>query len=156
MQRMTGRALGLVAWIIICLVPGAIGPVLGIPDEWYAALAKPSWNPPSWVFGPVWTMLYILMGISAWRISMRAPHSMRSLGLFFVQLILNAAWTPIFFGLHQIGWALVDIVLLWFAIVAVILAFSRRDKLAAALLVPYLAWVSFATCLNYTLWRLNG
>jgi len=125
-----------------------------MPGEWYAGLVKPSWNPPAWVFGPAWTLLYILMAEAAWLVWRRVGFS-RPLALYFIQLALNAAWTPIFFGAHQLGWALVEIVVLWIAILLTLLSFRRVSPAAGWLLVPYLAWVSIATFLNFTLWRLN-
>ena len=126
-----------------------------MPDAWYAALHKPSWNPPAWLFGPAWTLLYTLMAVAAWLVWKRVGFS-RPLGLYFVQLALNAAWTPIFFGAHQLGWALVEIALLWIAILATLLSFRRVSTAAGWLFVPYLAWVTFASVLNATLWRLNS
>lgn len=127
-------------------------------ETWYAVLEKPAFNPPSWVFGPVWTTLYTLMGIAAWLV-WQAGFDRRAvkvaLALFIVQFALNLAWTPAFFGLESPLLGLAVIVPLWVAIVATILGFSRIDRRAAALLVPYLAWVSFATVLNYTIWTLN-
>lgn len=125
-----------------------------MPGEWYAALIKPSWNPPAWLFGPAWTLLYTLMATAAWLVWRRVGFS-RPLAFYFVQLALNAAWTPIFFGAHQLGWALVEIVVLWVAILLTLLSFHRVSPAAGWLFVPYLAWVSFATFLNFTLWRLN-
>lgn len=125
-----------------------------MPGVWYAALNKPAWNPPAWVFGPAWTLLYLLMAIAAWLVWMRDGWR-RPLRLYFVQLALNAAWTPIFFGAHQLGWALVEIMALWAAILLTMLGFRRVNPAAGALFVPYLAWVTFAMVLNFTLWRLN-
>ncbi|MFZ2279388.1 MAG: TspO/MBR family protein [Prosthecobacter sp.] len=125
-----------------------------MPGAWYAALHKPSWNPPAWLFGPAWTLLYTLMAVAAWLVWKRVGCS-RPLGLYFVQLALNAAWTPIFFGAHQLGWALFEIVLLWIAILATLLSFRRVNRAAGWLFAPYLAWVTFATVLNFTLWKLN-
>lgn len=129
-----------------------------IPGDWYAALAKPAWNPPSWVFGPVWTALYTMMAVAAWLVWQRSAGGVRrlALGLFLAQLALNAAWTPLFFGLHLLGVALAEMLLLWFAIAATIVSFHRVHRPAAWLLVPYLAWVSFAALLNFALWRLNA
>jgi len=123
-------------------------------SEWYAGLNKPTFQPPAWIFGPVWTVLYLLMGTAAWLVWLRGGWC-GALTLFLVQLALNAAWTPLFFGLHEIGLALVDLCLLWAAVAAMTAAFYRVWPLAGALLVPYLAWVSFAAVLNAVLWRLN-
>lgn len=133
--------------------PGALFP----PGDWYAALAKPAWNPPNWIFGPVWTALYAMMAVSAWLVWQGSEGAVRrrALGWYAVQLVLNAAWTPLFFGLHFLGVAFAEILLLWVAIAATIAAFRRVSRVAAWLLVPYLAWVSFAAALNFTLWRLN-
>jgi tryptophan-rich sensory protein len=129
-----------------------------MPGEWYAALAKPSWNPPSYVFAPVWTILYVLMGITAWLVWRRFGFSGApvSLGLFLFQLVLNGLWSYLFFGLHDLGLAFLDIVALWLAILATTIAFWRISVPAGALLLPYLAWVSFASALNLQLWRLNA
>ncbi len=129
-----------------------------MPDAWYAALRKPSWNPPGWVFGPVWTVLYTMMAVSAWMVWRRGGWRVQRglLMMFLVQLALNAAWTPLFFGLHRPGLALVDIVLLWIAIAMTVSSFKQVHRRAAWMLLPYLAWVSFATVLNFTLWRMNA
>ena len=141
---------------MVCFIAPALG-AFSMPDAWYASLHKPSWNPPGWVFGPVWTLIYIMMAVAAWLVWRRGGLRVNRgpLSLFMVQLALNAVWTPLFFGLHQPGWAFVDIVLLWLAIATTITAFRRVHRGAAWLLVPYLAWVSFASVLNYTLWRMN-
>lgn len=133
-------------------------PLVGIfspPGEWYGSLEKPHWNPPGWIFGPVWTALYLMMATAAWLVWKRDGWR-KPMFLYLFQLILNAAWTPLFFGAHAPGWALLDIIALWFAILLTLLAFLRVSKPAGWLLVPYLAWVSFATFLNHTLWRMNG
>ena len=128
-----------------------------MPGEWYATLQKPPWNPPSWIFGPVWTALYIMMATAAWLVWQRGGWAgqRRALTLYLVQLVLNAAWTPLFFGLKLPGFAFAEILLLLGAVIAATVAFRKVHKGAAALLVPYLAWVSFAAVLNFTLWRLN-
>jgi tryptophan-rich sensory protein len=130
-----------------------------MPGGWYASLAKPEWTPPPWVFGPAWTILYAMMAVAAWRLWRRRharPHeSRRALALFAVQLAMNLAWTPVFFGLQRPDLALVVILLLWVAIAATIMAAWKACKTAAALLMPYLAWVTFATALNMAIWRLN-
>jgi tryptophan-rich sensory protein len=147
---------GLVVWLGVCFAAPALGSATG-PGEWYLQLQKPSWNPPGWVFGPVWTVLYVTMAVAAWMVWRRG--SLRTqrlpLGLFLGQLALNALWTPLFFGLRNPGLALVDIALLWLALLATIAAFWRTHRVAAALLLPYLAWVSFAAFLNFTIWQLN-
>ena len=124
------------------------------PGAWYATLAKPEWNPPSWIFGPVWTALYLMMAIAAWLVWKRDGWR-RPMWFYSGQLLLNAAWTPVFFAAHQIGLALIVITALWLAILCTLLAFLRISKPAGWLMVPYLAWVSFAAFLNYTLWRMN-
>lgn len=127
-------------------------------SPWYEGLSKPSWNPPGWVFGPVWVTLYILMAVAAWMIwrVRERPGAWVALGLYVVQLALNLAWTGIFFTLKLPGPALFEIALLWVMILATIVAFGRVRPWAGALLVPYLVWVSFASALNFMLWRLNG
>ncbi len=148
--------LALIGWLCVTFLAPAAGAWMTSP-AWYAALVKPAWSPPAWLFGPVWTLLYVLMAVAAWLVWREGGwlRQRRALTLYLVQLVLNAAWTPIFFGLRQPGWALVEIIALWIAILATLLAFKRVRPLAAWLLAPYLAWVSFATVLNFTLWRLN-
>jgi tryptophan-rich sensory protein len=149
------HGLALLGFILVTFCAPALSAFIGMPGEWYAVLNKPSWNPPAWLFGPAWTLLYTLMAVAAWLVWKRAGVSSRPLALYFVQLALNAAWTPIFFGSHQLGWALVEIVGLWIAILLTLLSFRRVNSTAGWLLVPYLAWVTFAATLNCTLWRLN-
>jgi translocator protein len=147
----------MLALFVLCsFLPGWLGSQ-SRPGEWYAALAKPAFNPPSWIFAPVWTALYLMMGIAAWLVWRRAGFrdGGPALAVFAVQLILNGLWSWIFFGQHRIGAALVDIVLLWAAILACLALFWRRQPAAGALLLPYLVWVSFAAVLNAALWRLN-
>ena len=126
-------------------------------DGWYDALIKPQFNPPNWIFGPVWSILYLMMAIAAWLVWRQGDKGNVSFALllYVVQLVLNAAWSWLFFGEHKIQLALVDIVAMLLAIAATIFAFSHHSRLAAAMLVPYLAWVSFATYLNFSFWRLN-
>ncbi len=153
--------LRLAACILICQAAGAIGSVFTVTrlDSWYANLAKPAFNPPGWVFGPVWTALYTLMGISAWLVwkrgSLSSPPVRAALSLFFLQLVLNALWSVLFFGLKSPLLALVDIVALLAAIVATIAVFRPISPAAAWLMTPYLAWVAFAAILNAAIWRLN-
>ena len=149
----------LLGCILVCFVPGIVGSRFQ-PGDWYDTLEKSSLTPPGWVFPVVWTLLYLLMGIALWRFveATRAARSARHRGLvwFGTQLVLNGLWSYLFFGLHRPGAALVEIALLWLAIAASLLAFARRSRVAAALLAPYLAWVSFAAVLNVTIWRLNA
>ena len=143
-------------FIVVSFLPAIIGSQF-MPDDWFRSLNKPSFNPPGWVFAPVWTVLYALMGLSSW-LFWRKASGLRlktGLGLFTVQLALNAAWTWLFFGLHQPAWALVDICVLWVLIVATGVVFLSRSMVAGALLLPYLLWVSFATALNYAFMLLN-
>ncbi|MBI5686652.1 MAG: tryptophan-rich sensory protein [Verrucomicrobia bacterium] len=148
--------LALVGWVALCFGAAAFGGMFG-PGEWYASLRKPSWNPPNWIFGPVWTMLYIMMAVAAWRVWRfgSGDGRQKALGLFFAQLCLNAAWTPLFFGLKHPALAFGDIVLLWLSLGATTVAFFKMDRVAGWLMVPYLAWVSFAAVLNAVLWRMN-
>ncbi|NJM55561.1 MAG: tryptophan-rich sensory protein [Verrucomicrobiae bacterium] len=125
------------------------------PGEWYRSLNKPSWTPPSWLFGPAWTFLYLSMAVAAWVVWRRAGWS-APLRWWLAQLALNAVWTPLFFGLRQPGWAFAEIVLLWLAIAVTMVKFFRVKRWAGALLVPYLLWVTFAATLNFALWRMNA
>lgn len=150
------NCLSCLAWILLSMC-AALAALFWPVDAWYAELAKPSWNPPNWLFGPVWTTLYILIGVSAWRVA-RAGGFRRdraSLWIFLTQWILNFAWSGFFFGLHAPALALVEIVALLALIAVMIARFHRHDVIAAHLLVPYFLWVSFATALNFALWRLN-
>lgn len=151
------RWLELASWLLLCFAAASMGAVF-MPGEWYAALKKPSWNPPGWIFGPVWTALYTMMAVAAWLVWQRGGFAAqrRPLGFFLAQLALNALWTPLFFGLHQPGIAFAEIVLLWLAIAGTLVAFHPVSGVAALLLAPYLAWVSFAAVLNFALWRLNA
>ena len=142
----------LVGWLIVAFIPAAVGAAFPSP-AYYRGLRKPSWAPPSWAFGPVWTALYALIGVAAWIVDGRGGRA--ALRLWAAQLALNAAWTPIFFGLRRRGLALVEIVVLWAAVVATTIAFFARSNLAGALMVPYQAWVSFATVLTWEIWRRN-
>jgi tryptophan-rich sensory protein len=129
-----------------------------VPGEWYRDLEKPSFNPPGAVFGPVWTVLYTMMAVAAWLVwrQRRQSNTQWALIVWCVQLVLNGAWSWLFFGRHEIGLALAEILLLWVAILVTTVLFRRVSKIAAALMLPYLGWVSFATVLNAAFWRLNG
>ena len=149
---------GLILWVLVSLAAGGVG-ALATRDarDFYAALVKPSWAPPGSLFGPVWTVLYLLMGVAAWLVWRRAGWSgaRGALTLFVVQLVVNAAWSWIFFAWRHGPLALADIVVLLALIVATMIAFARVDGRAAALLLPYLGWVTFATALTYSIWRSN-
>jgi len=149
----------LVVFVGLCLAVGALGGWVTADSvkTWYTTINKPSFTPPNWVFGPVWTVLYVLMGIAGWRVWCKArPDQLRvPLALFAVQLALNLAWSVVFFGAHRIGGAVVVIVGLEAAILATMVAFRRIDGLAALLLVPYALWVVFAAVLNIAAWQLN-
>ena len=151
------QVLAFIGWLLLSFAAASLGGFF-MPGEWYASLKKPSWNPPNWIFGPVWTALYTMMAVAAWLVWRRGGFVVqrKPLTLFLVQLALNAAWTPLFFGLHQPGLAFAEIILLWVAISLTIRAFWPVNRVAAGLLAPYLAWVTFAAGLNFTLWRLNS
>jgi tryptophan-rich sensory protein len=139
-----------------CVLAGSMG-VLFPPGEWYERLAKPSWRPPNWLFAPAWTFLYACIAVAGWLVWLKAGFTEAAvpLAVYFLQLFLNALWTPIFFGLHRKGLAVIEIGVLWLAIAATILLFAPVDGVAAALLLPYLAWVTFASALTFAVWRLN-
>lgn len=146
----------LVVFVALTLAAGALGSLFP-PGEWYAQLSKPSWTPPNWLFGPVWTILYVMIGIAGWRIATSPSHPARkpALAAWGTQLVLNGLWSWLFFGLHRPDLAFVDISLLWLAIALAIGLAWRFDRWAAGLLVPYLAWVSFAAALNGSIWQAN-
>ncbi|HVY72651.1 MAG TPA: TspO/MBR family protein [Candidatus Paceibacterota bacterium] len=155
------NALALVGWILLAEAAGAVGSLVTVPSilAWYATLARPELAPPNWVFGPVWTTLFLLMGIAAflvWRTRTRAKGSTKALWAFAIQLALNVLWSFLFFGLHSPGGAFVEIILLWAAILYTIVLFAKVSKPAAYLLIPYIAWVSFAGYLNFMIWVLNS
>lgn len=151
--------LSLAAWVILCLSVGWIGAASNETAQsvWFQSLKKPSWNPPDWLFAPVWTALYISMGVAAWLVSRQPgqPARSKALTLFFAQLAANFAWTFIFFGAHRLDLAFLDIAVLWCLIVATVLAFLKLDKRGGWLLIPYLCWVTFASALNWSIWRAN-
>ena len=150
---------GLAACAGICvLAGGASASLSGFSDRsWYDSLRRPSWTPPSAIFGPVWTLLYIMMGSALWLVwqSKGWSGAPLTISLFAVQLVLNMAWSPIFFGLHCPGWAMIDLAALWVAVLATMLTFWSIRPLAGLLLTPYLLWCSFAAALNFAIWRLN-
>lgn len=153
------NTLKLIISLIIPQLAGALGSFFTFDSlkDWYVVLEKPALNPPSWIFGPVWTILFLLMGFALYLVW--KDEDMKSKGLaywtFGIQMVLNALWSIIFFGLNNPGIAFIEIILLWLAIVASIITFSKISKLAAWLLIPYILWVSFASYLNYSIWILN-
>ena len=157
-QSIRTDALGLLAWLAATFATGAIGAIASArAADFYAHLTQPSWAPPAWLFGPVWTLLYLFMAIAAWLVWRERGFRGARAGLWFflIQLIANAAWTWLFFQLHLGAWSMTEIVLLWLLIAATIGTFWRIHRFAATLLVPYLAWVSFAAALTWSLWRMN-
>lgn len=150
----------LISSVSVCLLTGFLGSFATRDSvtTWYAQLSRPSFTPPDWTFGVVWPVLYVMMGISAfliWNVGIDKRQVKVALGCFALQLILNGLWTLIFFGLHLIGFALMEIVILWAAILMTILAFWKESKSAALLLLPYILWVTFAVVLNASLFLLN-
>jgi len=147
---------------LFCLACVGIGAIGGIATSasvstWYPTLQKPWFNPPDSVFAPVWTLLYLMMAVGAWRVWLKGNDKEKSkaLNMFWFQLILNLGWSIVFFGMRQIGFALAEIVLLLLAILVTTFLFWRIDRFAGMLMLPYIAWVSFATLLNASLWILN-
>lgn len=150
--------LGLFAWLLVAFAAAAVGGFASASAaDFYRDLARPSWSPPGWLFGPVWSVLYVLMGIAAWLVWRARGFVGAAVGLrlFIVQLAFNGLWTWLFFVWHQGGLAFAEILLLWLLIAATIVFFWRVNKLAGILLIPYLAWVSFAAALTLATWRLN-
>ncbi len=155
-----GKIIKLILAIVLCQLAGVIGSVFTTPNisTWYAGLIKPSFNPPNWVFGPVWTLLFLLMGIALYLVITPVAEKrikQQALAWFGGQLVLNIGWSILFFGLKSPGWALVEIIILWLAILITIIKFYKVSQTASWLLWPYLAWVSFATALNFTIWLIN-
>ena len=154
------RWIGLTIFVIVCFGAGGIGAIATTPEinGWYQTIEKPTWNPPNEVFGPVWATLFVMMSIAAWLVWKTGgvqPVAI-PLVLFFTQLALNIGWSWIFFGRHQPGLAFAEILILWLAIAGTMVAFHKHSKLACWLMAPYLSWVSFASLLNFTIWRLNA
>jgi translocator protein len=158
-RRFVRETVGLVISLAICFTAAGIGGALTATSlaGWYLGLAKPSWNPPNWIFGPVWTTLYIMMAIAAWLVWRAEGWRSAALPLmaFAIQLVLNVTWSGLFFALQNPGAAFAEILLLWLAIAATFFLFWHVDRVAAALLAPYMAWVSFAAVLNFAVWQLN-
>ncbi|MEZ6211643.1 MAG: TspO/MBR family protein [Phycisphaerales bacterium] len=167
--------IGLMAFLAVTAVAPVVGGMAtasSVDSAWFRGLAKPRWNPPGWVFGPVWTVLYVLMAVAAWTVWKKlaqagAPGSGGGavvwswsmwvpMGLYAAQLALNLVWSVIFFGMRELGWALAEIVVLWAMIALTTVVFARVSAGAAWMMSPYLAWVSFAAVLNFSIWRMNG
>ncbi|MEI8327676.1 MAG: TspO/MBR family protein [Candidatus Taylorbacteria bacterium] len=152
----------LILAVVICELAGIVGSIFTVPSigTWYAHLIKPSFAPPNWVFAPIWTTLFALMGISLFLIWNSRSHNSNekksAYRMFTLQLLANVIWSIIFFGLHAPGIALIEIVILWLLILATIISFYKISKPAACLLIPYIIWVSIATALNFALWTLNS
>jgi translocator protein len=156
----TSPWLALSGFIAICLLAGALGGWATSQSilDWYPTLNKPAWNPPPWIFAPVWTTLYVLMAIAAWLVwkkDTRFSGVRVALLLFFAQLALNCLWPFLFFKFRSPAWALVEVVTLLIMVALTTWAFFTQSKRAGLLMLPYLAWASFATFLNFTIWRLN-
>ena len=151
--------LSLTVFIVLCFSAAAFGSVFTNKSlkTWYLSIKKPSWNPPNKVFGPVWTVLYLMMAVAGWMVWERLPQKNFSvpMALFFVQLVLNTVWSVVFFGLRSPGGAFVEVVILWIGITLTMVSFWAVYWVAGVLFLPYLLWVSFAAILNFTIWRLN-
>lgn len=148
----------LLGFLLFTLAVGFAGGQVTAPNipTWCAFLAKPSFNPPNWLFMPVWTTLYLLIAVAAWRVWRKTGWRNAALALWLLQLVFNFAWSFIFFGAHALRPAFFELLAMWLAIAATIITFWRIDRAAGALLLPYLAWVSFAGVLNFWVWQLNG
>lgn len=160
MPAMRGKSewIGLILFLLVCFAVAGVSSLVTGPEitRWYEGLKKPRWTPPNWVFGPVWTTLYAAMAVAGWLVWRRVGwRDDGALWLFAIQLMLNLAWSFIFFGFHSPGWAFVEIVALWMAIAATTVKFAAISKASALLLVPYLAWVTYAAALNLAIWRLR-
>jgi len=148
----------LIISILVCLGAAVLGSLVTTPAlrPWYAGLSKPRWTPPNWLFGPVWTILFVMMAVAAWLVWEKMGLKSAPMQLFLLQLLLNVAWSALFFGLRSPGLAFGEIVLLWLAILATSLGFWRAVPAAGWLLLPYLVWVGYAAALNFSIWRLNA
>ena len=155
-RSLASQWVGLLGWLLAVFTTGAVGAIASVDAaSFYAQLSKPSWAPPAWVFGPVWSGLYALMGIAAWLVWRSSRSRRAALGFFGAQLVANALWSWLFFGWHRGALAAAEVLILLVLIVATVVAFWRISRLAALLLVPYLLWVSFASLLTWAVWRSN-
>jgi benzodiazapine receptor len=154
------QTVGLIVSLLVTFAAAWLGNVATMTNvrDWYPTINRPTWTPPDWIFGPVWTALYLMMAIAAWIVWRQGDiqAARRPLALFAIQLALNSLWSVLFFGLKQPTWAAVEIVVLWIAIAATLDAFWRRSAAAGLLMMPYLAWVTFAAGLNFAIARLNA
>ena len=152
-----GALLGFAPFFIACVLAALTGVLFPAP-KWYRQLSRPDWAPPTWLFGPVWTVLYVMIAVAGWRISSALPDAaaIAALAAWIVQIALNAGWTPLFFGLKRPDLGFYVIAALWVAIAATVVLAWPVDTLAAWLMLPYLVWVSFASALNFSIWRRNG
>ena len=154
------KILKLIISILICQGAGVIGSLFTSPaiSTWYATIQKPSFNPPNWIFAPVWTLLFLLMGISLyliWSKGFKYKETKIAIFIFFVQLILNILWSILFFALQSPLYAFIEIIILWFIILLMIISFYKVSKIAAYLLLPYIIWISFASVLNFSILIIN-
>jgi benzodiazapine receptor len=156
LMSLTQEIFGVIGWLGLTFGAAWLGSRF-LPDQWYQNLSKPTWNPPNSIFAPVWTILYLLMALAAWWIwrSNGLQTTLLPLTMFGLQLLLNVAWSWLFFGRHRPDLAFLDIIGLWIALLITLLSFWRLTALAGILLIPYLAWVSFAAILNWTIWQMN-
>jgi tryptophan-rich sensory protein len=154
-----GSWLSLIPFVVVCFLAAGVGALATYSSvkTWYPHLRRPEWTPPDWLFGPVWTALYLLMAMSAWLVWRGSNSGVRrfALILFGIQLVLNALWSVVFFGLRKIGPAFAEVLLLWMMLIATAVAFLPLSLLAAWLLIPYIAWVGFASYLNFRIWQMN-
>ena len=153
---MSRDILGAIGWLLLVFLAAGVGSRF-LPDDWYRGINKPAWNPPNRLFAPVWTVLYLLMAISAWLVWRQFGFQAASLPLtlFTLQLVLNSAWTWLFFGRHRSDLALLEILVMWVVLFGTIVSFWSRLPAAGAILLPNLLWVSFAAYLNFTIWKMN-
>jgi translocator protein len=154
--RLRAQIVSLLGWVGLCFLTALIGSRF-TPGEWYLQLQKPTWTPPGYLFGPVWSFLYLTMGVAAWLVWKRAEFAGARVAfiLFIGQLALNGMWSWIFFGLHKPGIAFAEILVLWGMILGTLIAFWQKSPPAGILLTPYLIWVSFAAALNFAIWQMN-
>jgi tryptophan-rich sensory protein len=160
-DRSTWRQVAaLLGFVLICFAAAGLGSLATASsvNDWYRTLERPTWSPPDWVFGPVWTTLYLMMAVAAWLVWRQKGWSaaVRPLSWFGAQLALNVLWSVLFFGMQRPGWAFAEVLLLWLAIAGTIASFWPRSRPASLLMTPYLAWTSFAAVLNFLIWRLNA